>query len=461
MPLRLRLGGVFALGAAIVLVVFGVVSLWQLHQGLATSLDGELQNRATELVSHPEEVPHLRPGSAKTHRGLELSENLVQLVDADGIVVRGSPRLGVEPLVSAAVRQRAVRAPVLKTVRVDGQEVRTLTTSAVAGSGDGSVLIVATRSAASEDAVERVRNLFLLAGGPLVLLAGAGGALLAGAALRPVERLREQVAEVSEEDLEGRVDVPGTRDELARLAETMNELLARVRRARTRERGFIADAGHELRTPLAIMRAELELAGRPGRDREELEEAVTVAAEETERLVRLAEDLLLLARSDEASLGLRLQPVDVGGLLHRVQRAAQARAAQRGVEVRVVTAGSVTITADEDRLRQAADNLLDNALRHAPTGSEVELRAAEQESEMVFEVLDRGPGFPVAFLPRAFDRFARADDARTGTTGGSGLGLAIVASIATAHGGRASAANRPGGGAVVRLVLPLRNPPTS
>ncbi|PZS40585.1 MAG: two-component sensor histidine kinase, partial [Pseudonocardiales bacterium] len=252
-----------------------------------------------------------------------------------------------------------------------------------------------------------------------------------------------------------RLAVPSTRDEIAALGATLNGLLARLQEALERERGFVADAGHELRTPLAILRTELELAARPGRSWEELVEAVSHAGNETDRLIRLAEDLLLLARADNAQTFLRPGPLALPDLLATAARGARTRAAERGVSVVVHSPSPLSVAADPDRLRQAVDNLLDNATRHAPAGSVVEITATSSPTGTVtVEVADRGPGFPEEFLPHAFERFHRAETARTRDGGGTGLGLSILQAIAQAHGGQATARNRSGGGAAVTLELP-------
>jgi signal transduction histidine kinase len=295
-----------------------------------------------------------------------------------------------------------------------------------------------------------------------VLLAGAGAWLLAGAVLRPVERMRRQTAQISDQDLGRRLAVPSTRDEIAALGTTMNALLTRLQEALERERGFVADAGHELRTPLAILRTELELAARPGRSRDDLVEAVTVAGEETDRLIRLAEDLLLLARADNRQLSLRAEPVALPDLLATAARGAATRAASRGVAVVVHGPSELPVPADPDRLRQAVDNLLDNATRHAPAGSTVDVTLSTPWPGVVaVEVADRGPGFPPEFLPRAFERFQRAEAARGRDSGGTGLGLSIVRAILAAHGGAATAGNRPGGGASVCIELPVGDLPSA
>jgi signal transduction histidine kinase len=217
---------------------------------------------------------------------------------------------------------------------------------------------------------------------------------------------------------------------------------ARLRAALERERVFVADASHELRTPLAILRAELELASREGRSREELEAAVRSAAEEADRLTRLAEDLLVIARADDGALPIRTAPLHAAAVLGNV--AARFPGASAG------DADGIDLRADPERLEQALGNLVDNALRHG--GAHVELAAERVDDRVELHVRDDGPGFPPELLDAAFERFTRGDAARG--RGGAGLGLAIVDVIARAHGGEAGARNRPGGGADVWISVP-------
>ena len=296
-------------------------------------------------------------------------------------------------------------------------------------------------------------------GAVFIAVAGLGAYGLARAALSPVERLRRQVAALSERGAApgagvAAVEVPPTQDEVAALAGTMNDLLGRLQRALARQRAFVADASHELRNPLAVLRGELELAARPGRGLAELTAAVRGAGAEAERLARLTEDLLLLARSDEGRFGLRLERTDIGILLRRGAKLAGSRLAAAGVTGRVDVPPGTYADVDPDRILQAVDNLVGNALRFAPRGSVIVLAARAGGRDLEIDVSDDGPGFPVGFLPHAFERFTRPDSGRSRGDGGAGLGLAIVRAIAVAHGGTATAANKPGGGAVVRLRLP-------
>jgi signal transduction histidine kinase len=212
----------------------------------------------------------------------------------------------------------------------------------------------------------------------------------------------------------------------------------------------VDDASHELRTPLALLRAELELALRQPRSREELERALGAAADDAERLTRLAEDLLLVARFDQGRLPVRLERGSARALLFDVAERFEARALARRRSLTVVAGGDALVEADPARLEQALGNLVENALVHGAGAIELSVRTVGGTLEL--HVTDDGAGFPAEFLPRAFDRFSRADDARG--RGGTGLGLAIVDAIARAHGGHAAVANRRAGGADAWIALP-------
>ncbi|HXV56300.1 MAG TPA: ATP-binding protein, partial [Gaiellaceae bacterium] len=341
---------------------------------------------------------------------------------------------------------RARGRPFFLTRNLDGEPVRIFVTA----SGSGALVV----GASLEDRDEALAGLLaqLLVLGPLALLLAAAAAwLLAGAALRPVEGMRREAAEISGEQAGRRLPLPDARDEIRRLAETLNAMLDRLEAGLARERRFVADASHELRTPLALLRAELELALRRPRSQAELEGGLRSAAEEVDRLIRLAEDLLVLARSDAGGLPLRRSAVAAGELLGAVARRFAPRAAAEGRALEV-GAGGVEVMGDRLRLEQALGNLVDNALRHG--AGDVRIEAAAEDGHVELRVADGGAGFPPAFLPRACERFTRADEARAG--GGAGLGLAIAAVIAQAHGGSIRAANAAGRGAVVTITLPGR-----
>lgn len=455
MPLRVRLTLLFTLGTSLVLVAAGALFYLLLVTNLRDSVDASLHTRFAVLAG---QLPEAAAPAAELE---EAGAGPAQLLRADGAVVASTEVAGSAALLSRDQLASALTGLTSFTVEVAGHPGHEREVRALAGpvrSSQGAVLVVATATDLVDGAEDRVRNIMIAATAPMVVLAGLAAWLLSGAALRPVDRMRRQTAAISESDSAAELDVPTTRDEIAALATTMNDLLRRLHAARARDRAFVADAGHELRTPLTNLAAELELAGRPGRTREDLVEAVGYAAEETARLIRLAESLLTLARMDS---GITMpQRLAIGDILDRASRAAAGYARTRDVTVRTDADRALSVDADPDLLRQAVDNLLANAIRHAPPATTVEVRAypTDDATAAVVQVRDHGPGFPPEFLPHAFERFRRSDSARTRDHGGTGLGLAIVAATARAHHGTATVANHTDGGAVVTLLLPTRQP---
>jgi signal transduction histidine kinase len=312
------------------------------------------------------------------------------------------------------------------------------------------IAVVAASLEPREEALDHLFVELLVGGAAALLLASAAGYGLAAAALRPVEAMSRKAAAISLRGDDKRLPVPPTGDEIAKLGERLNEMLARIEAAFAHERRFLADASHELQTPLAILRAELELALRRPRSREELEDVVRSAQEETNRLGTLAEDLLVVARSDQGALPVSVATVGADELLQGVAERFARRATEEGRTLSTETPAGLELVCDPVRIGQALANLIDNSLRYG--GGSITLAAIPRGDMVELHVRDDGGGFPAAFLPRAFERFSRAGDARSSS--GSGLGLAIVQAIAMAHGGSAAAANRGGGGSDVWLALP-------
>jgi signal transduction histidine kinase len=267
---------------------------------------------------------------------------------------------------------------------------------------------------------------------PLVLLAAVGVAwLLIGRTLRPVERMRAEAAEITGTDLHRRIPEPGSDDEIGRLARTLNTMLDRLEDSAARQRRFVADASHELRTPVAAIRTSLEV-GLAHPDRAPWPELATRAVDEAARLQRVVDDLLRLARADDDPLTVRRVPVDLAVLAHSAVDAASSR-----IPVELDTQDGVRVTGDPDQLTRLIRNLLDNADRYAETSVRLSV-ALDGTETAVLEVADDGPGIPAADRDRIFDRFVRlqsARDRKAGATSGTGLGLSIARDIATAHGG--------------------------
>ena len=457
MSIRLRVALVFALALAVAFALGSWLFVSQLSAAMLRSTDATLSARLSQAGRYAEDDGNPRP-PVRARGAPAPGEYIFQVVSPSGQVIHASLDAGNVPLLSAAQLQRARQGGLTLTRTLFGEPTRV--TAAPLAEGHGAVAIAAVTLESSETTLHQIIVALIVGGAVFVLVAGFGAYWLARAALAPVERLRREVAALSERDTVSTVRVPGTHDEIAALAGTMNDLLVRLHGALARQRAFVADASHELRTPFAVLRGELELAERPGRSKEELSAAVASAAAEAERLTRITDDLLLLARGDEATLSISPARTDVALLLAQSDEHAAARADAAGATCRVSVPAGLIAVVDSGRIRQAVDNLIDNALRFAPRGTEVDLCAAMAGQKLVIEVRDRGPGFPPSFLPHAFERFARPDLGRARDAGGAGLGLSIVQAIAHAHGGRAVAGNRDGGGAVVRLEIPCPPEPS-
>jgi heavy metal sensor kinase len=434
LPLRLRLALVFSVAMALVLAGVGWFAYARVGRDLARNLDQDLRGRAQDLSAL---VRHGGSLGSTDGRLVESGETFAQLVGRDGAVVDATPRLGRRSLLSTGELARARHEPVF----VNRPSVPGLDEPArlLAVPVNGQVLVAGATRENRAETLNSLRDAFLVGGPIALLLASLAGYALAGAALRPIEAMRRRAAEISTSSLDERLPVADTGDEVARLGETLNEMLARIEGGVVRERRFVADASHQLRTPLAVLTTELELALGRARSPDELRDALSSAAESTERLSRLADDLLLLARADAGRVPLKAEQTDVADLAEQVGNRFDVQVEAEPLVARV----------DPLRLEQALANLVDNARRHG--AGAITLTAARRNGSVELHVLDEGVGFPPEFLAHAFERFSRADPARAD---GSGLGLAIVETIARAHGGEAHAANRAGGGADVWLELP-------
>jgi two-component system OmpR family sensor kinase len=442
LPIRLRLTLAFAIAMAAVLAAMGAFVYIRVSDALVSSVDQSLRRQATETAIR------LRQGGALAEQDKGEGTGLAQLLDPSGHVVRSTAPAGAAPLTRPPEEARAT----LKSTRLPGRNDEwRLFAQPIHVEGKPYWLVLGRSLQSRDETLHHLFRGFVIAGPLALLIASLAGYGLAAAALRPVEGMRRRAAAISAQIPGRRLPVPHAVDEISRLAATLNDMLERLEAAFAHEQRFVADASHELRTPLALLRTELELALRRPRSREELETALRSAAEDTERLSRLAEDLLLIARADQGALPLRRERVEPRELLPRVAARLAARMAAHGRELRVnETSTTTALDADPARLEQALGNLVENSLLHG--AGTITLSAHSRGTLVELHVLDEGSGFTQEFLPRAFDRFSRGDEARG--RGGTGLGLSIVELVARAHGGSAGARNRPSGGADVWIAVP-------
>jgi two-component system OmpR family sensor kinase len=431
------------------LAATGVFIYLRFQSDLDATINAGLRSRADELSA---QVRQVDAGLPERGRLVGRTESFAEVLGPKGEVIDSSEAVGSRVLLEPDEVRQALRGPLL----LDRGNIPGLDQSsrllAVPASSNGAPTVVVV-GASTEDRDDSVGDLLqlLLLGEPFALIVASVAAYwVAAAALRPVEAMSARARSISAAEPDQRLPVPPSNDEIARLGETLNEMLARLQEALEHERAFVADASHELRTPLAILRAELELALAEGRSPEELRTALASAAEETDRLTQLAEDLLTIAQTEGGELPVRFGPVALDEVFEGVGRRFERRVAEQGREI-LVEESELTIEADRLRLDQVVASIVDNAVRY---GDGTITIAASRSGEVVaIRVVDQGPGFPDEFLERAFERFSRASSSRS--DGGSGLGLSIVRTVARAHGGEVSAANRADGGAEVRISLPV------
>jgi signal transduction histidine kinase len=445
LPIRVRLTAAFALAMVLVLAGAGLFVYLRLKDDLDDNVRSGLGARARAVAA---------AGSADAGAAEEGEEGFAQLLAGDGRVLDSAGRVRGATLTPAEL-DRARTGVVLVDRRVPGIDGTARVLARPVQRAPGAAVVAVGQSL--EDRDETLAGLVtsFVVGGPIaVALASLAGYLLAATGLRPVEAMRRRAREVSLTRAGERLPLPAARDEIRRLGETLNEMLDRLQRSFERERRFVADAGHELRTPVAIVKTELEGAMRTGDYGPEVREALAAAIEECDRLVQLAEDLLVVARSGEGQLPVRPEELPVRTLLEDVRARFADRAVQRNRTIRIEVENGVVLSGDPLRVRQALGNLVDNALRHGD--GEIVLRSRRANTGVELEVSDRGPGFEPGIADRAFERFARGDRART--RGGTGLGMAIVRAVAEAHGGRAEIVSGVEG-ATVRIWLPDGAPP--
>ena len=428
-PIRIRLTLFFALAMAVVLAAVGLFVYSHVKSDLKQSFDRNLHSRGQALSALVE-----RGGSVRTTG----SEDTF----ADFIAPGGRSRI----LSADQLARAADHATFFDVPRVPRQDEPGRVLALPLQNG---ILVVGATLEQRNDTLESLQAAFLVGGPIALLLMSVGGYILAGAALGPIESMRRRADEISATSLHERLPVPEADDEVSRLGRTLNEMLARLEDALERERRFVADASHELRTPLATLRAELELALRRSRTTQEFENSIRSAAEETDRLSRIADDLLILARAEQGTLALRAEPTDLVDVVEKVRDRFDARAELEGRSLMVEADEAPVARVDRLRVEQALGNLVDNAFEHGR--GRITITAAQQNSSAELHVLDEGPGLPPEFRDHAFKAFTRA----SASGSGSGLGLAIVETIARAHDGTAGARLRPDGGADVWIRLPL------
>ena len=434
---RVRTTGAAVAVVGVAIVVGSVALVGTLRGALTGDVRDATELRARELAAAIQkgESPALAIGEA--------DEQFIQVLGPGGVVVAASDNVeGLPALVRLSPRESTVFEP-----PIGDDDFVAYAVAAETPAGELTVVFGRSLDEVS-DSTEAVTGLLAVAGPVLLLLVGATTWVVVGRALAPVEAIRSEVDEISTSELHRRVPVPGAEDEVARLAGTMNRMLGRLEDGQARQRRFVADAAHELRSPVASIRQHAEVA-RAHPDRSSIAELSGTVVAESERVQRLVDDLLLLARVDEHRLDLAARPVDVDDVVFAEASRLRSDTTLR-IDTRRVSAGRVR--GDEVALQRILRNLGDNAARHATSTVAFTLTDTDGTVELVVD--DDGAGIAPVDRDRIFERFVRMDEARSRDDGGSGLGLAIVAELAATHQASIEVTDSPLGGARFQLRFP-------
>jgi two-component system, OmpR family, sensor kinase len=464
--LRTRLTAWYVAVLAVTLILFELAVYAalsrSLNDGVDEALTSSIEITTTSLSNDIGEGQSRRDAARATVDELSSRQVAVAVFDGNGQLL--AAREGDDELRPYLPGDCEIpdEAPRLYDVAVDDDDqVRVGLKRVRVGSDIAPFIVhVSTPLEPIEDDLEYMRTM-LLSSIPLVLLvAGGAGWFMAHKALEPMMLMAERARAIGATNLDQRLPITNPRDELGRLANTFNELLSRISTAFTQQRQFMADASHELKTPLATIRAATDVTLQQSTRREdEYRDALKMIDDQAQRLSRIVEDMFTLARADAGHLPLRYSSFYLDELLTNVAAAAAVRARRSQIQVEVTGATDVACVGDEDLIRRLVGNLVDNAVRYSPAGATVTITLARERERARIEVADQGSGIPEEAWPHIFERFYRADVARpraTGSASGAGLGLAIARWIAEAHDGTLTLASSSPDGSVFAAELPCR-----
>ena len=472
--LRLQVAGWYTVSFAVLLLLTGAIFYQYLESAMEASVDTDLQIRSQQIandlvIQHGtltlhtimQDLPGVASITATTSkRSTQPSDvnygALVRVVDAQGTQLFETAAFYNLNVPASSVTQPLHGTPWQGTVNsMDDQEVRLYSRTLTEQGKLLAVIQVGESLEYLHSLLHQLVAALLIVGSVVLLMCAAGSYWLAARSFAPITRLVETARKIKAGDLHQRVPVPVVRDEVQYLAVTLNDMLESLDQSFARQRRFVADASHELRTPVAVIRnkAGIALLETPS-----LPEAMTSLQEirsETERLSLLLTDLLTLARGDEGQARFEREVVDFDRLVETVAATTEVLAAERSIQLTVQTPHPVTITGDEARLIQVVMNLLDNAIYYTPAGGRITLLVEQTPSTVCLQVRDTGIGIAPEHLPHIFERFYRVDSARSQTErGSSGLGLSIVEWIVRAHVGSVSVESEVGRGSCFTVHLP-------
>jgi heavy metal sensor kinase len=455
--IRWRLTLWYSLALAGVLLAFGVLVYSLLARGLYQRLDRVLLDQLQLLEQERQDPRMVRNRHARlAHIIYELKEHanvLCIVYDSTGAVYERTKQLdaaSVPPFPTSIPEQTRSEDVTLPLIGRQRSLVSTLTIG-----DDQYTVVLMTELEELDRRLAQLLTVLCMAGPAALIVAGGLGYVMARKAMAPLEQLDRQTGEITANRLNRRLPVANPGDELGRLAQTINAMIARLERSFAEIRRFTADASHELRTPLTVIRTEAELALDKPLTLAECQQLLGSILEECERLTRMTDQLLALAREDAAVSGSLPDRVDLRALVNVVVETMRPVAETKGLCLRASGNGTLTVRGDEARLRQVFYNLLDNAIKYTPEGGVIEVDSACRGGAAIVTLRDSGIGISQEHLPHVFERFYRVDKARSRAEGGTGLGLSIARSIVAAHGGEVQLESKPGQGTTCTVTLPM------
>jgi len=461
--IRARLTFWYCSALTVVLVLLGVLVYGTVRHRLSLHHDEPLYAMAMavqHILNEQEDCHTLTPDQINTLNQL----GKLVLVHEDGgehQVFYQSPGMASNPLAPAVetIGWDVSPKPKFITFEHQGTPWRVLSMPYHSKAGRQGVIRLMADLGEIEEILRNLRLALMLLMPAGVLLSALGGYWLSRKALAPVDRVVRMAQEIEANNLNRRLPHPGVNDEIGTLVDTLNGMIERLEQSFDSMKRFTADASHELRSPLATMRNTIDVTLELPRSPEEQRLALESMGEDVDRLRKIVEDLLLLARADSGRLVMTREHLRLNDLVAGLAEAYQPRAEESGIAVKTNVSEHVDVLGDERWLYQLVGNLLDNALKFTPRGGEILVRVTKDPQNALLEVIDSGPGIPEEDLERIFERFYQVDPSRTQSQKqGSGLGLAITDWIVKAHGGSITAANQPEAGARFKVVLPLPEP---
>ena len=462
MPLRITLTLWYGSALAAVLMSFALVVYAVMAKDLREQVDRQLDNSAVVAIRSLQQKGfgpfiHFEDLSDQFPE-LAVVDKFFQIFSPTGRITIQSPNLRTRdiPLSRASLDSALKGNTTVESASFPGESpIRLLSVPIMEDGALLNIVQVGTSLQSMEETLHRLLVVLVLTGPVALGLSLIGGWFLAGRALRPVDQITSAAHRITASDLSRRLSVPTSSDEIGRLATTFNDMIARLEASFRQVRQFSADASHELRTPLTVMKGESELALRRSRSADEYKAVLESNLEEIERLCRIVDELLFLSRADFGQIKIERQVVKLDALVADIQRQASVLGQEQQIHVEIGPVDPVEVLGDEWRLRELLLNLVDNAIKYSRPNGAVELSLVRQAPMARVTVSDHGIGIPLEAQSRIFDRFFRADNARSHSKKGTGLGLALCKWIVEAHQGRIEVESIPGESARFTIVLPL------